>query len=142
MFPAGQGRAPLAGKESALSRHRPYRDRRGDTERSLAFYRDRLGLQVAGTSENWGIEQERLSGVGGAHVRITTLRADNGPGIEFLQYLAPRDGRPIPADTRPDDLWAEQILMIAEHSGAPNERLRDPDGHVIRIVNPNEEHLP
>jgi len=114
----------------------------GDTERSLAFYRDRLGLQVAGTSENWGIEQERLSGVGGAHVRITTLRADSGPGIEFLQYLAPRDGRPIPADTRPDDLWAEQILMIAEHSGAPNERLRDPDGHAIRIVNPNEERLP
>ncbi len=114
----------------------------GDTERSLAFYRDRLGLQVAGMSENWGIEQERLSGVAGAHVRITTLRAQKGPGIEFLQYLMPRDGRPIPPDTRPDDLWAEQILMIAEHSGAPNERLRDPDGHAIRIVNPNEEHLP
>ncbi len=38
----------------------------GDSERSLAFYRDRLGLQVAGMSENWGIEQERLSGVAGA----------------------------------------------------------------------------
>ena len=46
-----------------------------DTGRSLAFYRDRLGLHIAGTSENWGGEQELLSGVPGAHVRITTLRA-------------------------------------------------------------------
>src|SRR5439155_17356747 len=44
-----------------------------DTERSLAFYRDRLGLRIAGTSENWGLEQELLSGVPAAHVRITTL---------------------------------------------------------------------
>jgi catechol 2,3-dioxygenase-like lactoylglutathione lyase family enzyme len=114
----------------------------GDTESSLAFYRDRLGLQIAGTSENWGIEQERLSGVEGAHVRITTLRAQRGPGIEFLQYLMPGDGRPMPADTRPDDLWAEQILMIGEHLDGPGERLRDPDGHIVRIVTPNEERLP
>jgi catechol 2,3-dioxygenase-like lactoylglutathione lyase family enzyme len=112
-----------------------------DTERSLTFYRDRLGLQIAGTSDNWGIEQERLSGVAGAHVRITTLRAQKGPGIEFLQYLTPRDGRPMPADTALDDLWAEQILLIRDSRG-PGERLRDPDGHIIRIVSPNEERLP
>ena len=109
---------------------------------SLAFYRDRLGFFVAGTSENWGIEQELLSGVPAAHVRITTLRAHSGPGIELLQYLMPRDGRPTPADTQPDDLWAEQILMIAEHFRGPSERLRDPDGHRIRIVTSSEERLP
>ncbi len=76
----------------------------GDTEASLAFYRDRLGLRVAGRSENWGLEQERLSGVPGARVRITTLRAAAGPGVELLEYLAPRDGRPYPADARPGDL--------------------------------------
>jgi len=113
-----------------------------DTESSLAFYRNRLGLHVAGTSKNWGIEQERLSGVEGAHVRITSLRARSGPGIEFLQYLMPRDGRPMPPDTRLDDLWAEQILMIGQQSRGPGERLRDPDGHAIRIVTPNEERLP
>jgi catechol 2,3-dioxygenase-like lactoylglutathione lyase family enzyme len=113
-----------------------------DTERSIAFYRDRLGLHIAGTSDNSGIEQERLSGVAGAHVRITTLRAHNGPGIEFLQYLMPRDGRPMPVDTGPGDLWAEQILMVAAHPGGPGETLRDPDGHIIRIVTPNEERRP
>ncbi len=114
----------------------------GDTASSLAFYRDRLGLQIAGTSENWGVEQERLSGVEDAHVRITTLRAQRGPGIEFLQYLMPHDGRPMPADTGLDDLWAEQILMIGAHFSESGEPLRDPDGHVVRNVTPNEERLP
>jgi catechol 2,3-dioxygenase-like lactoylglutathione lyase family enzyme len=113
-----------------------------DTDSSLSFYRDRLGLHVAGMSENWGIEQERLSGVEGAHVRITSFRAQSGPGIEFLQYLMPRDGRPMPLDTRLDDLWAEQILMIGQQSRGPGERLRDPDGHAIRIVTSNRERLP
>src|SRR3954463_599170 len=70
----------------------------GDTDRSLAFYRDALGLHVAGTSENWGTEQEHLNNVFGARLRITTLRATTGPGVELLEYLAPRDGRPMPAD--------------------------------------------
>ena len=75
-----------------------------DTERSLACYRDALGLAVAGTSENWGPEQERLNNVPGAHLRITTLHAPAGPGIELLEYLAPDDGRPAPADARANDL--------------------------------------
>ena len=33
----------------------------GDTEESLKFYRDALGLNVAGTSENFGTEQEHLN---------------------------------------------------------------------------------
>jgi len=105
-----------------------------DTERSLAFYCDRLGLRIAGTSENWGIEQERLAAVPQAHVRITALRAANGPGIELLDYLMPRDGRPMPADTRPDDIWAEEIVLHAGDIPIPEERLRDPDGHALRIV--------
>ena len=56
----------------------------GDTEASLGFYRDRLGLEVVGESENYGTEQEHLNNVFGAHLRITTLHAHSGPGIEFL----------------------------------------------------------
>ncbi|MGH7702872.1 MAG: VOC family protein, partial [Gemmatimonadales bacterium] len=33
----------------------------GDTERSLRFYRDRLGFKVAGESHNFGTEQEHLN---------------------------------------------------------------------------------
>src|SRR5262249_28948059 len=71
-----------------------------DTEASLAFYRDRLGLKVVGESENYGTEQEHLNNVFGARLRITTLRAAKGPAVEFLEYLTPRDGRPLPPDSR------------------------------------------
>ena len=54
----------------------------GNTEASLKFYRDALGLQIAGTSENYGTEQEHLNNVFGARLRITSLRAGSGgPGI-------------------------------------------------------------
>ena len=75
------------------------------TEAGLRFYGDGLGLDVLGRSENWGPEQERLSGVPGARVRITSLRGADGPGVEFLHYLSPATGRPSPADTQPEDLW-------------------------------------
>jgi catechol 2,3-dioxygenase-like lactoylglutathione lyase family enzyme len=83
-----------------------------DTEASLRFYRDALGLRVAGESENYGSEQERLNNVFGARLRITGLRAAGGPGIEFLEYLAPRDGRPAPADLRANDLAHWQTKLV------------------------------
>jgi catechol 2,3-dioxygenase-like lactoylglutathione lyase family enzyme len=65
----------------------------GSTATSLAFYRDMLGLTVTGESTNYGIEQERLNAVFGARLLITGLRAESGPGVEFLEYLTPRNGR-------------------------------------------------
>lgn len=134
----------------------------GDTGESLRFYRDGLGLKVAGESENYGIEQERLNNVFGARLRITGLRANQGPGIEFLEYLAPSDGRPIPADTRPNDLIAWQTRLLSRDSHATVRRLRpgsfgfispgvvalagrggafrqgallrDPDGHAVMLI--------
>jgi catechol 2,3-dioxygenase-like lactoylglutathione lyase family enzyme len=85
----------------------------GDTERSLRFYRDALGLRIAGASENYGTEQEHLNAVFGAHLRITALRAGSGPGIEFLEYLSPRDGRPAPADLHANDLAHWQTVLHA-----------------------------
>lgn len=75
------------------------------TQQSLAFYRGVLGLTVAGESENYGSEQERLNNVFGARLRITALKGAQGPGIEFLEYLAPGNGRSISTDTRASDLW-------------------------------------
>jgi catechol 2,3-dioxygenase-like lactoylglutathione lyase family enzyme/glycerol uptake facilitator-like aquaporin len=127
-----------------------------DTDTSLRFYRDILGLRVAGRSENWGPEQERLNNVPGARLRITTLRAPRGPGIELLEYIAPRDGRPAPADTRANDLahWYTVLEIASAEKGLPVLRAngsaafssvitrvpeaprgaflaRDPDGHAL-----------
>jgi catechol 2,3-dioxygenase-like lactoylglutathione lyase family enzyme len=125
-----------------------------DTQASLRFYRDVLGMSVAGTSENYGTEQEHLNNVFGAHLAITALRAADGPGIEFLEYLAPRGGRPIPADTRANDRWSWLINLRAAktasvaaaasagftqtNDGALGFRngviLKDPDGHASLIA--------
>jgi catechol 2,3-dioxygenase-like lactoylglutathione lyase family enzyme len=134
----------------------------GDTERSLRFYRDVLGLHVTGAGENSGTEQEHLNNVAGAHLRITGLHAGSGPGIELLEYLAPRDGRPPAPDLQANDLAHWQTVLIAPDVGAATgsalaaggtaisprvvERLdaavgihrgqliRDPDGHGLLIA--------
>jgi len=133
-----------------------------DTDTSLKFYRDLLGLRVAGESENYGTEQEHLNNVFGAHLRITALRAPTGPGIELLEYLSPRDGRPFPVDEHANDLvHRETILMTPDADAAASQLsaarvrfvssgvvanhmqmldfskaflVRDPDGHAIEIA--------
>lgn len=115
-----------------------------DTEKSLAFYRDGLGLRIAGESENYGVEQEHLNQMFGARLRITALRAAHGPGIEFLEYIAPPGGRPLPADAAVNDLIAWRVELdssaAAELSAAAVQRggrsaggalVRDPDGHLL-----------
>ncbi len=96
-----------------------------DTETSLKFYRDALGMRVAGESENYGIEQERLNNVFGARLRITGLRAEAGPGIEFLEYLAPRDGRATPNDKKPNDLAHWQTKLATNDIESASARLRE-----------------
>lgn len=98
---------------------------------SLRFYRDRLGMKVAGTSENWGTEQEHLNNVFGARLRITALRAARGPGVELLEYLTPRDGRPTPLDSRANDLWHWQVEFDADGLAARDKVLGADGGGAV-----------
>ena len=132
-----------------------------DTDTSLKFYRDLLGMRVAGESENFGTEQEHLNNVFGARLRITALRSAGGPGIELLEYLAPRDGRPFPRDEHANDLVHRQTMLVTPDAESAARRLhsakiqfvssgvianqngqlgfskaflvRDPDGHAVEI---------
>ena len=133
----------------------------GKTETSLKFYRDVLGMRVAGESENFGTEQEHLNNVFGARLHITGMRAASGPGIEFLEYLAPRDGRPTPADLKSNDVAHWQTLLLCNDLAGTEQGLRkggvtfvspnavtsdgklgfdkgllvqDPDGHTVQII--------
>jgi catechol 2,3-dioxygenase-like lactoylglutathione lyase family enzyme len=72
---------------------------------SVRFYRGALGLAVACGSDNYGDEQAHLNGVEGAHLCITTLRPERGPGT---------DGRPYPLDARPNDIVHWQTTLLAE----------------------------
>jgi len=133
-----------------------------DTDEALRFYRDTLHMTVAGESENYDTEQEHLNNVFGARLRITGLRAQAGPGIELLEYLAPSDGRPAPHDLKANDLvhWQTTLVTASPEAVLPALRgrafrlvspgaiqlddgslgiasaalIRDPDGHGIRLV--------
>lgn len=129
---------------------------------SLPFYSKVLGLEVGGTSENYGIEQEHLNQVFGAHLIITGLHAASGMGIEFLDYLSPPGGLVYPEDSKPSDLWHWNYLLETENLEGIHSRLlemrvplisrgivrieqpdagysikalltRDPDGHALLI---------
>src|SRR5438477_1488337 len=96
-----------------------------NTEVSLKFYRDLIGLRKVGESENFGTEQEHLNQVFGAHLQITGMRAASGPGIEFLEYLTPRDGRPRPVDSNANDLLHWQTTVVASDVDALARKLRE-----------------
>lgn len=134
------------------------------TESSLKFYRDLLGLTVAGGTVNMGPEQEHLDGLPGARARVTGLAPKAGPpGVEFLEYELPTAGRPFPADSHPTDLWHWQTTLVVSDVDAaaaalkdtaqcvsssvvtlPDKSLgftkgvlvRDSDGHAVQIVSP------
>jgi len=110
-----------------------------DTDASLALYRDTLGMRVAGESENYGPEQEHLNEVFGARLRITALRAAAGPGIEFLEYLAPSDGRPTPDDIRSNDLVSWQTRLVVADPAAMMTAARRAGG---RLVSPGAVRVP
>lgn len=102
-----------------------------DTTAALAFYRGTLGLAITGASENYGSEQAHLNNVFGAHLLITSLRAARGPGVEFLHYLTPTDGRAAPRDTRATDLWHWQTVMQVDDLASLDRTL---SGHGYRAV--------
>jgi MIP family channel proteins len=132
-----------------------------DSDRSAQFYVGILGLHVTGESLNFGIEQEHLNHVFGSRVRITGLRGPTGPGIEFLQYVVPTDGRPMPADSEPNDLWYWNTTVLVDdvpasvaelrtrkvrfvssepesaeplaEKGKQGILIRDPDGHAVLV---------
>src|SRR5437588_12689345 len=132
-----------------------------DTDASIKFYRDLLGMHVTGESENYGTEQEHLNNVFGAHLRITALRGASGPGIELLEYLAPRDGRPFPLDEHANHIARRHTILLTRSADRAARSLsaaqvnfvssgvvvnhieqlgftkavvvRDPDGHAVEV---------
>ncbi len=139
-----------------------------NTTESIEFYRQVLGFDPVGESENYGPEQERLNSVFGARLRITALRGDHGPGVELLEYLAPTTGRSMPPDTAANDLWHWQVHVSVDDPSAVSTRVgrfggrlvstgitnlpdsetgyskaimvRDPDGHASVLGTPGGNH--
>lgn len=128
-----------------------------NTNQSLQFWANTLGLEKKGESHNLGTEQAHLNFVKDAELHITGLAATTGPGVEFLEYLQPGPANKYPSDTQCDDLWnwitklycsgidslyqrlkdagtvmvSESIVVI---NGRKNFIARDPDGHAVWFI--------
>ena len=129
-----------------------------DIDRSLAFFRDALGVEVTSKGPRSPSLIQAITGVEGAEVLIAYVR---GPGhsIELIEYIKPETRssvRPQPCDTGfshiaydVDDIDAaikaardhsvEPIGPVVAIDQGPNRGsrvayLRDPDGITIEFI--------
>jgi lactoylglutathione lyase len=93
-----------------------------DLDRSLAFYRDLLGIDVRERSEEAGGDVATITGLAGAHVRIADLELGDGRVIELLEYVAPA-GRPLAQRTC--DPGSCHLALEVPDIAAAARRLRD-----------------
>jgi len=137
-----------------------------DLDRSIGFYRDRLGMELVRTQRQDNDYTRRLVGYPDARLRIAQLRlagwapSRSGHHLELVQYLAPRGVRGDPGMCNPgaahlafevDDIHAHHARLSA--AGVPfvsppnaitagiNEGgftcyFRDPDDITLELVQP------
>src|SRR6266540_2764732 len=97
----------------------------GSTETGVAFYRDLLGLDVGGVTLNSGTTQEVLDNLFNDTCLVTAMMPIRAPPhVEFLEYKTPPGGRPMPADTKANDLWHWQTTLVTKDIRAVTDRLR------------------
>ncbi|MFB2771341.1 VOC family protein [Pelatocladus sp. BLCC-F211] len=134
-----------------------------NTDQSLHFYCDLLGMQIDSHSLNWRATQARMDDLPGAEVQITALQpVQDGVGIELLDYLVPGTGRPIPSDWKSCDIARVQVEFVVNNLEQLVNKLKqnrvqfvsprivqfsdrsrpykqgclvkDPDGHVVLLI--------
>jgi catechol 2,3-dioxygenase-like lactoylglutathione lyase family enzyme len=94
-----------------------------DMERSLAFYRDLLGLVVVGEVERQGEFIEQVVGFPGARLRIVGLKLPHGSDhvLELIEYRSPRGQR---IDTRTCNPGSTHLCFVTDDIHAAYEDLR------------------
>lgn len=96
----------------------------GDMDRSLAFYRDLLGLEVLLDTEMAGEMLEREVALEGARLRLVELGTGGETMLELLQYYEPKP-RDTGDELRPCDIGAHHVALTVDDIGSAYERLRD-----------------
>lgn len=90
-----------------------------DVDRSIAFYRD-FGLELVSDREVDGDYVERITGVPGAHIRISHL-SGFGHNLELLEYKQPRGaGRARGLQ----DVGSAHLCFLTDDLDAECDRLR------------------
>jgi len=130
-------------------------------ERSLAFWRDVLGLELSHTAHQTGELAREITGVIGSEIKLAVLKTPGGHKIELLEYLAPPDRKH--SDVRPCDVGHVHVALLVDDLDAVLDRIaasgwkaagkpqtlkmgpnagkcvvyvRDPDGTTIEFMQP------
>jgi catechol 2,3-dioxygenase-like lactoylglutathione lyase family enzyme len=112
----------------------------GSTAKGVTFYRDVLGLEVGGVTLNTGMTQDVLDNLFNDTCRITPMMPVSAPPhIEFLDYKTPPGGRPMPTDTRANDLWYWQTSLVTKDIQALTDRLREAG---VQFITPDVVSIP
>ena len=131
-------------------------------DKVLPFYEKVLKFKLVWISEVYGSPWEKLYGVFGARIRTARLQLGK-ESIELNEYLTP-SGRPIPVDSKSNDLWFQHIAIVVSNMETAYSHLRknkvrhistapqripnwnknaagikafyfkDPDGHVLELI--------
>jgi len=108
-----------------------------DAERSITFYRDHLGFDVASSQINTGQEQDRLDALPDVTVEVIALTPRQPtPHLELLAYRSPtiRTARRL----RPQDVAATRLVLAVD--GLPADAIRLSDGKRVVLIHDPDEH--
>lgn len=127
-----------------------------DMQRSLRFYRDLLGMKVWADFTDNSDYVQAVTGEKGADIWMIKLSAEDGGGVELLQYRSHPQEVPPPRrscdvginhlavqvqniDTLYERLLAEGIEfntppIYSEDRGAKVTYCRDPEGIIVELV--------
>jgi catechol 2,3-dioxygenase-like lactoylglutathione lyase family enzyme len=103
----------------------------GDLERSIAFYRDVIGLHLVDRGELEGQELETLIRRAGARARWAELALGGGQVLELLQYLAPDEDA---VEQRPWRAGATHIGLAVESLDGVRSKLVDAGVEASEVV--------
>src|SRR5437764_976540 len=112
----------------------------GDMARSLAFYRDLLGLRVidekgdrspmsAQEQARWHAYHEQVCGIPGARIHVVLLEAPDGSKLELIEYTAPK--APPPVRRALSDPGVALVAFSLRDSVAVVRRLREAGVEVV-----------
>ncbi len=113
-----------------------------DLDRSVAFYRDLMGLEVIAQQEKEGGYLAAIVGYPDAHVKMAHLRAPaSGHVLELFEYVAPEGSAPDRIE--PKDVGSAHLCFLVDvlvdtgiNTGGYGVYLRDPDGILLEIFQP------
>jgi catechol 2,3-dioxygenase-like lactoylglutathione lyase family enzyme len=132
-----------------------------DLERSLRFWRDTLGFEVALQASLSGEPLEQITGVRDGSIDFAILNIPGGHQLELVQYAAPPDRRRV--RLRPSDVGSVHLSLFVSDmqaviragaaagwraagtpqtmrdgpaTGATFEYLTDPDGTILELIQP------